>query len=137
MSKSYQKFTAVGNVGKDPELRLTHGGKKVARIPFATSRRWTDARGAEQEKTEWHRLAVWNPPKGPQLADLCEQYVRKGDQLFIEGRVEYRSYRGNDGQERWVTEIVVTELLLLGRRAENDPGPVVSSPPPDVGDVPE
>lgn len=119
MAKSYQKFTAVGNVGTDPEIRHTPR-TKVARIPFATSRRWVDGSGTPKEKTEWHRLAVWNPPKGPQLADFCEQYVRKGDQLFIEGRVEYRSYV-KDGREIWVTEIIVTELLLLGKPVDREP----------------
>ena len=113
MSRSLNKVTLIGNLGNDPEVRSTTGGNRVATFSLATSRSWNDAAGAKQEKTEWHRCVVWNT-KSSQLADIVERYVKKGDKLYVEGRIEYRQWQDKDGQTRYSTEINVRELIMLG-----------------------
>ena len=115
MSRSLNKVTLIGNLGNDPEVRSTTGGNRVATFSLATSRSWNDQSGNRQEKTEWHRCVVWNT-KGSQLADIVEKYVRKGDKLYVEGRIEYRQWQDKDGQTRYSTEINVRELIMLGSR---------------------
>ena len=116
MSRSLNKVTLIGNLGNDPEVRSTTGGSRVATFSLATSRQWNDAAGAKQEKTEWHRCVVWNT-KGSQLADIVERYVKKGDKLYVEGRIEYRQWQDKDGQTRYSTEINVRELIMLSPRS--------------------
>ena len=113
MSRSLNKVTLIGNLGNDPEVRSTTGGNRVATFSLATSRTWNDAAGAKQEKTEWHRCVVWNT-KGSQLADIVEKYVKKGDKLYVEGRIEYRQWQDKEGQTRYSTEINVRELIMIG-----------------------
>lgn len=113
MSRSLNKVTLIGNVGSDPEVRSTTGGNRVATFSLATSRAWNDASGSKQEKTEWHRCVVWNS-KASQLADIVEKYVKKGDKLYVEGRIEYRQWQDKDGQTKYSTEINVRELIMLG-----------------------
>ena len=115
MSRSLNKVTLIGNLGSDPEVRSTTGGNRVATFSLATSRSWNDASGAKQEKTEWHRCVVWNS-KSSQLADIVERYVKKGDKLYVEGRIEYRQWQDKEGQTRYTTEINVRELLMLSGR---------------------
>lgn len=115
MSRSLNKVTLIGNLGNDPEIRTTSTGKKVAQFSLATGRQWTSASGEKQEKTEWHKCVAWNAGgKGTGLADIIEKYVKKGDKLFVEGQIEYRQYEDKDKQTRYVTEINVKEILLLG-----------------------
>ncbi len=116
MSRSLNKVTLIGNLGNDPEVRSTTGGSRVATFSLATSRQWNDAAGAKQEKTEWHRCVVWNT-KGSQLADIVERYVKKGDKLYVEGRIEYRQWQDKEGQTRYSTEINVRELIMLSPRS--------------------
>lgn len=113
MSRSLNKVMLIGNLGNDPEVRSTAGGNRVATFSLATSRTWNDAAGSKQEKTEWHRCVVWNS-KSSQLADIVERYVKKGDKIYVEGRVEYRQWQDKDGQTRYSTEINVRELIMLG-----------------------
>jgi single-strand DNA-binding protein len=113
VSRSLNKVTLIGNVGADPEVRSTNGGNRVATFSLATSRAWNDASGAKQEKTEWHRCVVWNS-KVSTLADIVERYVKKGDKLYVEGRIEYRQWQDKDGQTKYSTEINVRELIMLG-----------------------
>jgi len=113
MSRSLNKVTLIGNLGNDPEVRSTTGGNRVATFSLATSRSWNDASGTKQEKTEWHRCVVWNT-KSSQLADIVEKYVKKGDKLYIEGRIEYRQWQDKENQTRYSTEINVRELIMLG-----------------------
>jgi single-strand DNA-binding protein len=115
VSRSLNKVTLIGNLGKDPEVRSTSNGSRVASFSVATSRIWNDASGTKQEKTEWHRCVAWNAAgKGPQLADVVEKYVKKGDKVYIEGRIEYGQYQDKDGQTRYTTDIRVMELIMLG-----------------------
>ena len=113
MSRSLNKVTLIGNLGSDPEVRSTPGGNRVATLSLATSRSWVDQSGNKQEKTEWHRCVIWNT-KGSQLADIVEKYVKKGDKIYVEGRIEYRQWQDKDNQTRYSTEINVRELIMLG-----------------------
>ena len=118
MSRSLNKVSLIGNLGNDPEVRSTTGGNRVATFSLATSRSWNDASGARQEKTEWHRCVVWNT-KTSQLADIVERYVKKGDKLYVEGRIEYRQWQDKDGQTRYSTEINVRELIMLTSKSQS------------------
>lgn len=115
MSRSLNKVTLIGNVGNDPEVRTTTGGSRVAQVSLATTRQWNGNNGEKQEKTEWHRLVLWNT-KGAGLADVVERYVKKGDRLYVEGRIEYRQWQDKDGQTRYTTEINVREMIMLSSR---------------------
>ncbi|MFN8579857.1 MAG: single-stranded DNA-binding protein [Gemmatimonadaceae bacterium] len=116
MSRSLNKVMLIGNVGNDPEIRSTPNGGKVAQLNLATTRTWNGAGGDRQEKTEWHRCVLWNV-KGSGLADVVERYVKKGDRLYVEGRVEYRQWQDKDGQTRYTTEINVREMVMLSGRS--------------------
>ena len=99
MSRSLNKVTLIGNLGADPEVRSATGGNRVANFSLATSRQWTGANGEKQEKTEWHRCVVWNS-KVSTLADIVEKYLKKGDKVFVEGRIEYRQWQDKENQTR-------------------------------------
>ena len=113
MSRSLNKVMLIGNLGSDPEVRSTTGGNRVATFSLATSRQWNSPNGEKQEKTEWHRCVVWNT-KGSGLADVVEKYCKKGDKIYVDGRIEYRQWQDKDGQTRYSTEINVRELIMLG-----------------------
>jgi single-strand DNA-binding protein len=113
VSRSLNKVTLIGNLGKDPEIRTTSNGSKVASFSVATSRAWNDQSGTKQEKTEWHRCVAWNS-NFSKLADVVEKYVKKGDKVYIEGSIEYGQYQDKDGQTRYTTDIRVRELIMLG-----------------------
>lgn len=121
MSRSLNKVTLIGNLGADPEVRSTNNGSRVANLSLATSRQWNDQKGEKQEKTEWHRVICWNN-KGSMLADLAEKYMKKGDKVYVEGRVEYRTWEDKEKQTRYVTEIVAREIILLGSRGAGGEG---------------
>ena len=115
MTRSLNKVQLIGNLGQDPEVRSTSNGSRVANLSLATSRRWKGADGQWQEKTEWHRLVLWNT-NFSKLADLAEQYCKKGDKIYVEGAIEYRTWQDREGQTRYSTEINVREMLFLGGR---------------------
>ena len=109
MARSLNKVMLIGNLGADPEIRSTNSGTRVATLSLATSRSWTSAGGDQQEKTEWHRVIAWD-----RLAEIVERYLKKGDRVYIEGRIEYRQWEGQDGQTRYTTEIRANEMIMLG-----------------------
>lgn len=115
MSRSLNKATIIGNLGTDPEVRSTNTGTRVATLSVATSRRWTSRSGEQQEKTEWHRVVCWD-----KMAEICERYLKKGDRVYIEGRIEYRQWEGQDGQTRYTTEIRAMEMIMLGSGGGRD-----------------
>lgn len=121
---SLNKVILIGNVGSDPEVRATSNGTKVAQLSLATSRKWTDGKGEKQEKTEWHRCVIWNRGKSG-LADVVDRYVGKGMKLAVEGSVEYRQYE-KDGQTRYITEINVSGLTMLGGDKKDDRTPAAT-----------
>lgn len=108
------KVILVGNVGADPEVRRFDASAPVANFRMATSETYTDKQGVRQTNTEWHNIVAWRG-----LAEVVEKYVRKGSQIYVEGRLRNRSYDDANGVKRYVTEIVADTLKLLGRR-END-----------------
>jgi single-strand DNA-binding protein len=122
VSRSLNKASLIGNLGSDPEVRTTTGGAKVATFSLATSRQWNSATGEKQEKTEWHRCVVWNS-KGTGLADVVERYCKKGDRLYVEGRIEYRQWQDKENQTRYTTEINVRDLIMLGGAGGGRGGP--------------
>ncbi|MBC7789590.1 MAG: single-stranded DNA-binding protein [Anaerolineae bacterium] len=116
MSRSLNKVTLIGNLGADPEVRSTTGANRVATFSLATSRSWSGAGGEKQEKTEWHRCVVWNS-KVSTLADIVERYLKKGDKVYVEGRIEYRQWQDKENQTRYTTEINVRELIMLSGKS--------------------
>ena len=98
---SVNKVILLGRLGQDPELKYTPGGSAVCNFSIATTEAWTDKQGQKQEKTEWHRVVVWG-----KLAELCNQYLAKGRQAFLEGRLQTRSWDDKDGHKRYTTEIL-------------------------------
>lgn len=107
--RSVNKAILVGNLGADPDVRSTQGGTRVANLSVATSRNWKDRQGQKQEKTEWHRVVLWD-----KLAEIGEKYLSKGDSIYIEGEIEYRQYEDKDGVTKYMTEIRARELVMLG-----------------------
>lgn len=116
MARSLNKAMIIGNLGADPEVRSTPSGTRVATLSVATSRRWTSRGGEPQEKTEWHRVVCWD-----RLAEICERYLNKGDRVFVEGRIEYRQWEGQDGQTRYTTEIRAFQMIMLGSGGDGGP----------------
>ena len=110
---SVNKVILVGNLGKDPELRYTPAGVAVATFSLATSERYKDTSGEQQEKTEWHNIVAWR-----QLAEICGKYLHKGKQVYIEGKIQTRCYDDRDGNKRYMTEIVADQMQMLGRAGE-------------------
>jgi single-strand DNA-binding protein len=115
VSRSMNKAILVGNLGADPEVRSTTNGSRVATLSIATSRQWKNQAGEKQEKTEWHRVVFWNT-KFSNLADIAERYCKKGDKVYVEGSIEYRSWQDREGQTRYTTEINGRELILLSAK---------------------
>jgi single-strand DNA-binding protein len=126
------KVILVGNLGADPEMRFTADGTAVCKFSLATSRRYTGKDGQKQEKTEWHRIVAWR-----KLAEICGQYLSKGKQIVIEGRIEYGSYE-KDGVKHYTTDIVAENMQMLGGSPGGnrlqEPEPSFEAPP---GGVPE
>jgi single-strand DNA-binding protein len=118
VSRSLNKVLLIGNLGSDPEVRSTASGTKVATLSVATSRQWNNQSGERQEKTEWHRVVLWNNNRGSGLADVAERYLKKGAPVYIEGRIEYRTWEDREGKTRYTTEIVGRELIMLTGRGD-------------------
>jgi single-strand DNA-binding protein len=118
MARSVNKVTLLGNVGKDPEIRSTAGGTMVANLTLATSDRQKDAQGNWQDRTEWHNLVAFT-----RTAEIVRDYVKKGSKLYIEGKIQTRSWDDKEsGQKRYRTEVLVNELVLLTGREEGAGG---------------
>ncbi len=126
--RGVNKVILIGNLGRDPEVRYTRSGTAVANLNIATSENWTDKSGQKQERTEWHRVVAWD-----KLAEIAKEYLTKGKQVYIEGRLQTRSWDDRDGNKRYTTEVRVDQMLMLGGRggdfAEREP-----SPPPQEAD---
>jgi single-strand DNA-binding protein len=131
------KVILIGNLGRDPELRYTPNGSPVAEFSLATSEKWKDKEGNPQERTEWHNVVAWG-----RQAEICGEYLHKGRQVYVEGRIQTRSWDDKDGNKRYKTEVVARQVLMLGARGEGQgPGakadkaePQKSSPPDTVSE---
>ncbi|MFH1223596.1 MAG: single-stranded DNA-binding protein [Pseudomonadota bacterium] len=107
------KVIIVGRLGKDPEVRYTTGSQAVANFSVATSENWTDKSGQKQERTEWHRVVVWG-----RLAELCKDYLKKGKQVYIDGKLQTRNWDDKEGKKHYVTEIIANTIQFLGSASE-------------------
>ena len=117
---SVNKVIIVGNVGRDPELRYTQSGQPVASFSIATNERFKDKDGNWKDRTEWHRIVAW-----ARLAEICGEYLRKGSQVYVEGRIQTRDWEDKEGNKRQTTEIIALSMQMLGRRGEGG-GPSMS-----------
>lgn len=108
----------VGRLGRDPEMRYTTSGTPVANFSVATSERWNSQSGERQERTEWHNIVVWS-----KLAEICNQYLTKGRLVYIEGRLQTREWEDRDGNKRRTTEVVASDMRMLGSRTGDEPAP--------------
>lgn len=111
MAGGVNKAILIGNLGADPEVRFTPGGQAVANFRIATSESWTDKSGQKQERTEWHRIVVWG-----KLAELCGEYLAKGRQCFVEGRLQTREWTDKENRKNYTTEIIANNVVFLGGR---------------------
>jgi len=130
------KVILVGNLGKDPELRYTPSGQAVATFSLATGRKWKDKEGQMQDQTDWHNIVTWG-----RQAEIAKEYLKKGSPIFIEGRIQYRTYNDRDGNKRYITEIVAQSLQMLGRKGAEAAPEVpmeteVETPPAGDEDIP-
>lgn len=110
MNTLRNKVQLIGNLGNDPEIITLESGKKLAKFSLATNDSYKNAQGEKVEQTEWHNLVAWN-----KTAEIVEQYLTKGKEIAIEGKLTNRSYETKEGEKRYVTEVVVNELLMLGK----------------------
>ena len=118
MAKSVNKVILIGNLGKDPEVKYTPQGTAVARLTVATNERFKDKAGEWQDRTEWHNVVLWQ-----RLAEIAGEYLKKGGKIFVEGRLQTRSWDDKQtGQKKYMTEIVASDLILLGGRGEGGGG---------------
>lgn len=113
---SINKVILIGNLGRDPETRYLPNGDAVTNVSIATTETWKDKNGEKQEKTEWHRVTFYR-----RLAEIAGEYLKKGSQIYVEGRIEYRKWQDKDGQDRYSTDIVATEMKMLGAKSSSEP----------------
>jgi single-strand DNA-binding protein len=135
MARGLNKVMLIGNLGKDPELKYTNSGIAVATFSVATADSWKDAEGNMQDRTEWHNIVAWR-----KLAEICGEYLKKGKKVYIEGKIQTRSYE-KDGIKKYITEIVADQLVMLdggggsnaGRAEAPDISQSAESAPPSMG----
>ena len=122
MPRGINKVILVGNLGADPETRYMPSGSAVTNLSIATSEQWKDKQSGEQkERTEWHKVAMFN-----RLAEIAAEYLRKGSQVYIEGKLRTRKWQDRDGKDRWTTEIIADEMQMLGGRGGGGSAPMSS-----------
>ena len=124
---SVNKVILIGNLGRDPETRYMPDGGAITNISIATTETWKDKQGEKQEKTEWHRVAFFG-----KLAEIAGEYLKKGSQVYVEGRLQTRKWQDKDGQDKYTTEIVANAMQMLGSRQGMGGG---SAPDRDMGDA--
>ena len=122
MARGVNKAIIVGTLGQDPEVRYTAGGSAVANLRVATNESWKDKQtGEQQERTEWHSIVMWG-----RLAEIAQQYLKKGSQAYFEGRIQTRKWQDQSGNDRYTTEIVANEMQMLGGRGGGGGAPMDS-----------
>jgi single-strand DNA-binding protein len=116
-SRGVNKVILVGNLGNDPEVRYMPNGNAVANLSIATSESWKDQQGQQQEKTEWHRVTMYR-----RLAEIAGEYLKKGSQIYIEGKLQTRKWQDQQGNDKYTTEVIADQLQMLGGRSEGGQG---------------
>jgi single-strand DNA-binding protein len=136
MAGGVNKVILVGNLGADPDMRYTPSGQGVCELRVATSESWNDKNGQRQERVEWHRIVVWG-----KRAEVCSKYLSKGRQVYVEGRIQTRTYDDKDGNKRYITEVIANDVQFLGggnreggAAAGARGGSADGPPPPSDGD---
>lgn len=114
--RSLNKVLLLGNLGRDPEVRYTASGKAVTTFTLATSQRWRDQDGNDQERTEWHRVVAWG-----RLGEIAGEYLSKGKQVFIEGRIQTREWEDQEGNRRTTVEIIASDMIMMGGSGYSQP----------------
>jgi single-strand DNA-binding protein len=114
VGRGLNKVMIIGHLGRDPEMRYTPSGRPVTTFSIATSRSWHSSDGERHEETEWFNVVAWG-----NLAEICNQYLRKGQQVYIEGRLQTRRWEDNEGNKHFTTELVAKEMIMLGDRRED------------------
>jgi single-strand DNA-binding protein len=133
MSKGgINKVTLIGNLGQDPELKYTPSGVAVANVSIATSESWKNAEGEAQEKTEWHRLVFWR-----KLAEVVGQYLKKGSKIYVEGKLQTRSWETENNEKRYTTEVVVFDMQMLDSRGSGGSNGSIGPEPDEAYAPPE
>jgi single-strand DNA-binding protein len=118
MGRGLNKVMIIGNLGRDPEMRYTPSGKPVTSFSLASSRTWVSADGERREETEWFNVVAWG-----NLAEICNQHLMKGQQVYIEGRLQTRCWEDDNGQRHFRTEVVANEMIVLGNRVRDEAAP--------------
>ena len=134
MANGLNKAILIGNLGRDPEVRYTPGGLAVANFSMATSETWTNKEGEKETRTEWHRIVAWG-----KLGEICGEYLSKGKQVCIEGRIQTREWEDKEGNKRYTTEITASQMLMLGSResaGESRPSPSSDMDSPNLPEPP-
>jgi single-strand DNA-binding protein len=129
MARSLNKAMLIGNLGQDPEIKYSANGLAICNMSIATTERYRDREGMEQEKTEWHRVVAFD-----RLAEICGEYLKKGSQVYFEGQIQTRQWQDNDGNTRYTTEIRARDMMMLGGRSGGDmsrPSAPSASPRPN------
>lgn len=130
MARSLNKVQLIGNLTRDPELRYTPSGAAVCTLGLATNRQWVTEAGEKKEDAEFHRLVAWN-----KLAEICSQLLKKGRKIYVEGRLQTRSWQGQDGNQRQTTEIVISDMIILDPKGSVVPVGDELDVPESVGEV--
>ncbi|MBC8335830.1 MAG: single-stranded DNA-binding protein [Anaerolineales bacterium] len=129
MSRGLNKVMIIGHLGRDPEMRYTPSGRPVATFSVAVSRSWNSSSGERRSETEWFKIVAWG-----NLAEICKKYLTKGQQVYIEGRLQTRSWEDKEGQQRTSVEVVANEMTMLGDRRDKsqDDSAIFDETPPEV-----
>ena len=132
MSRGLNKVMVIGHLGRDPEMRYTPSGRPVTSFSVVTTRAWTSAEGERHEESEWFNVVAWG-----NLAEICNQYLAKGQQVYVEGRLQTRGWEDEQGKKHFRTELVASEMIVLGERRNNISAPAASDVPDEDGeDIP-
>lgn len=129
MSRGLNKVMIIGNLGKEPELRYTPSGRPVTTFSVAVSRSWKSSNGEHRSETEWFKIVAWG-----KLAEICKEYLHKGQQVYIEGRLQTRQWEDKEGQQRTTVELIANEMTMLGERRDKAPAEESAAEytPPDL-----
>lgn len=125
------RVTLIGRLTQDPEVKTTPSGQTVASFTVATSFSWKDAQGQKQEKSEFHNIIAWR-----KLGEICGQYLQKGKQIYLEGRLQTRSWDGKDGVKRYKTEVIADNMIMLGSKGDFQGKPATTAPRPETPSAP-